>query len=81
MKKRNASIIFISIAVIGVIILSVGLYYYMIKAGIPYQDPTPEMLQRYNSWLKQGEVLSLTGMGIIVLDVFCLIVYRVMKGR
>lgn len=81
MKKRNAGIIFISIAVIGVIILAVGLYYYMIKAGIPYQDPTPEMLQRYNSWLKQGEVLSLTGMGIIFLDVFCLIVYRVTKGR
>lgn len=81
MKKRNIGNIFKCIAIIGVVILLVGLYYSVFKAGIPYQDPTPEMLQNYNRWLMQGEIMTLTGIGIIVLDVICLIVYRLIKGR
>ena len=81
MKNRNAGHIFKCITIVGVVILVVGLYYSMFKAGIPYQDPTPEMLQNYNRWLMQGEIMTWAGIGILVLDVICLIVYRLIKHR
>ena len=45
----------------GVIILVIGLYYLVIKAGIPYQDPTVEMQIRYAIDDGIGSVLSKVG--------------------
>ena len=39
--------IFSSLIISGAVILLIGLYYMMIKAGIPYQDPTTEMQIQY----------------------------------
>lgn len=39
------------------------------------------MLQNYNRWLMQGEMMTWAGIGILVLDVICLIVYRLIKHR
>ncbi|MCH5263130.1 MAG: hypothetical protein J1F42_09465 [Lachnospiraceae bacterium] len=46
----------------GVIILMIGLYYLVIKAGIPYQDPTVEMQIQYAINNGIGSVLSTTGL-------------------
>ena len=45
----------------GLIILVIGLYYLVIKAGIPYQDPTVEMQIQYAIHHGIGSVLSKVG--------------------
>ena len=53
--------IFTSLIISGAVILLIGLYYMIIKAGIPYQDPTVEMQIQYEINMGIGNVLSLTG--------------------
>lgn len=70
----------ISIAVLlaGVIILVIGLYYLVIKAGIPYQDPTVEMQIQYAIHHGIGSVLSKTGLILAVCGgIACLVSRRV----
>ena len=45
----------------GMIILVIGLYYLVVKAGIPYQDPTVEMQIQYAINDGIGSVLSKAG--------------------
>ncbi len=52
----------------GIIILSTGIYYCVIKAGIPYQDPPLELQIQYtinweigNILVKEGFLLSICG--------------------
>lgn len=58
---------FSSLIISGAIILLIGLYYLIIKAGIPYQDPTTEMQIQYAVNMGIGNVLSLTGVCMTVL--------------
>ena len=58
---------FSSLIVSGAVILLIGLYYLIIKAGIPYQDPTTEMQIQYAVNMGIGNVLSLTGVCMTVL--------------
>ena len=53
--------IFSSLIIAGAVIMLIGLYYLIIKAGIPYQDPTAEMQIQYEINMGIGNVLSLTG--------------------
>lgn len=59
--------IFSSLIIAGAVILLIGLYYLIIKAGIPYQDPTTEMQIQYAINSGIGDVLSLTGLCMTVL--------------
>ena len=45
----------------GIIILLIGLYYWIIKAGIPYQDPTEELRIQYAVNMGIGDELVKTG--------------------
>lgn len=45
----------------GGIILFLGLYYCVIKAGIPYQDPPLELQIKYAIHMGIGEILTKTG--------------------
>lgn len=47
----------LSLIVIGFIILVIGIYYVVVKAGIPYQDPTEYLLLKYESYTYTGKVL------------------------
>lgn len=51
-----------SILLAGVLVLGIGLYYMMIKAGIPFQDPTPEMQLQYSINMGIGDVLTKVGL-------------------
>jgi hypothetical protein len=53
--------ILFSVILAEVIILEVGLYYAVIKAGIPYQDPTTELQFRYTVNMGIGETLIKIG--------------------
>lgn len=55
-------------AVLGGILVIAGLYFTMVKAGLPYQDPTPEMTAQYERHMDIGMVLLLTGLGT---GIFC----------
>lgn len=52
----------------GIIILFTGIYYWVIKAGIPYQDPPLELQIQYaintgigNTLVKEGLLISICG--------------------
>lgn len=79
MKKK----IIICSLIIGFIILaiSIGIYYLIIKAGIPYQDPTPELLQKYNRNMKIGENLILLGISMMSISLILSIVCRIIKKK
>lgn len=50
----------------GVIILFIGLYYAVFKAGIPYQDPTPELQIRYEVNYRIGGLLTESGFAVTI---------------
>lgn len=65
----------------GLTILMIGLYYLVIKAGIPYQDPTVEMQIQYAIHHGIGSVLSKTGLILAVLGgIARVIAWRVERG-
>ncbi len=68
--KSELSLRLASSAVIlaGIIILFTGIYYCVIKAGIPYQDPPLELQIQYaintgigNTLIKEGFLISICG--------------------
>ena len=73
--------IFSSLIISGAIILLIGLYYMMIKAGIPYQDPTTEMQIQYEINMGIGNVLSLTGFCMTVISVVIRVVLGVVSKK
>ncbi len=66
MKKKIIQVI----AVLGGILVIAGLYFTVVKAGLPYQDPTPEMVAQYERDTGIGMVLLLAGLGT---EIFCLV--------
>lgn len=64
MKKKviNTILIFsIALIIVGIIILVIGFYYSVFKAGIPYQDPTPELQIQYEINYNIGNILTKIG--------------------
>ena len=53
-----------SVILAGAILLLIGLYYSIIKAGIPYQDPPLELQIQYAVNTRIGEIL--TGNGFVI---------------
>lgn len=66
-----------AVCLAGLIILMIGLYYILIKAGIPYQDPTVEMQIRFEIDHGIGSVLSKTGL----IFALCGGIVRLVLGR
>ena len=67
MKERTRNILcqmVNSVILAGVILLLIGLYYSIIKAGIPYQDPPLELQIQYEINTRIGEIL--TGSGFVI---------------
>ena len=50
-----------AVIIAGIVVLCIGIFYSVIKAGIPYQDPTPEMQIRYAVNMQMGDELTKTG--------------------
>ncbi len=53
----------------GIIILLIGLYYWIIKAGIPYQDPTEELRIQYAVNMGIGDELVKTGAVLLIIGI------------
>jgi len=56
-----------AITLAGVIVLFIGLYYVVAKAGIPYQDPPLELQIKYAVNMGIGEELTKVGFWIALL--------------
>ena len=50
-----------AILLAGIIIFFIGAYYFIIKAGIPYQDPPLELQIQYAVHMEIGEILVKDG--------------------
>lgn len=63
--KEKARYIFCTIInafiISGIIILLIGLYYWAVKAGIPYQEPPVELQIQYAVNMNIGSILVKTG--------------------
>lgn len=55
-----------SVILAGVIIFIIGMYYEVVKAGIPYQDPPLELQIKYAINLGIGDILVRNGFVIAV---------------
>ena len=78
MKKTVESLKTLSrgFIIAGIIILLLSAYYLVIKAGIPYQDPTPELQLRYTVNSHVGDELLTAGLSALIVG----IVGRVVTG-
>jgi len=76
LKKISSSVL-----IAGLIILVIGLYYLVIKAGIPYQDPTPELQIQYTVNMKIGEILSGLGFCMSIVAGICRIVLGIIGKK
>ncbi len=61
---------------ISLMIMATGYYYIAVKAGIPYQDPTAEMTEKYIAYWNTGESLVLLGFIILIISIIYLVVLR-----
>ena len=66
----------------GAIILGIGLYYSIVNAGIPYQDPPLELQIQYAINMGIGETLTKMGGGIACAALVARAVVRlIMKNK
>ena len=63
MRKFPARFLIIS----GIIVILFGFVYGSIFAGIPYQDPTPEMSANYNFHSIVSNIILVIGLGSLFL--------------
>lgn len=73
--------LFTSILLAGVLVLAIGLYYMVIKAGIPFQNPTPEMQLQYSINMGIGDVLTKIGLCTTVAGSICRIVIGILSRK
>lgn len=66
----------------GIIVLFIGIYYCVIKAGIPYQDPPLELQIQYAINMGIGDILVKNGFLISICGVIArLLLKLVLKKR
>ncbi len=64
--KRILCRILDAVILAGIMMLATGLYYWLVKAGIPYQDPPLELQIQYAVHMAIGDVLVRNGFGFAV---------------
>lgn len=58
------------IIISSIIFIIIGLYYLIIESGIPYQDPSMDLIISYRSNQTVGNICLYLGLGLLV---FCII--------
>ena len=71
----------VGIIIAGLIMLEIGMYYLMIKAGIPYQDPPLELQIQYAVNSGIGDVLCIHGAICLVVGIIFRIILAVISKR
>lgn len=79
--ERISKRILDSIILAGVIILLIGLYYVLLKAGIPYQDPPLELQIKYAVDMGVGRELAKDGFWLVVFGGAARILFGLIRRR
>ena len=79
MKEKTRYGLLNSLILAGMILFLMGLYYGMIKAGIPYQDPTLEMQIQYTVDMRIGEILQRNGFLIAICGGIIRLILKLIK--
>lgn len=74
--KRAWPIILI---VVGLLLMAGGFVYDTMFAGLPYQDPTPEMSARYAFHSRIASIFYLSGAGAFVIGLTAGVIRRLMR--
>ena len=69
----------IAFVVAGLLLVITGFVYDTTFAGIPYQDPTPEMSARYAFHSRIASVIGLTGAGVLVIGLIAGVIRGLMR--
>ena len=70
MSKKNRNINLLLFGILGgIIIIIIGFIYDITFAGIPYQDPTPEMVEKYSYHRTIAESIELIGLMVIIFSI------------
>lgn len=81
-KVRNILCLIINAVIIaGFIILFIGVYYFMIKAGIPYQDPPLDLQIQYEVNARIGSILMKAGFKIALFGSIIRLILRLIEKR
>jgi hypothetical protein len=78
--------VIILIIALGFVVIVAGFFYGGIFVGVPYQDPSPELLARQNFHDSVAGYIYMSGFGMIVLGVVLTIIrvgarYSMERGR
>ena len=65
--------------IIGIIIFVLGTYAFLIKAGLPYPDPTPELARKWLFYYNFGKISMLSGVILLLTGIVFKIVLKLKK--
>ena len=80
MKQRFKNF-FSGFVVAGFINIVIGVFYLVVVAGIPYQDPTPEMQINYAANMRVGDILFLIGAFLCIIGIIGKIVLYFFRSK
>lgn len=63
----------------GIGILAMGAYFAVVKAGLPYQDPTEVLVAKYDAFNEAGKTCIWTGCLSIVVGIAIMVLSRKKK--
>lgn len=64
------------IIALGLMVILSGFVYDVVFAGIPYQDPTPALVAKYNYHSQIASIIRWSGTGIYFFGVITAIIHR-----
>jgi len=70
---------FLALIVIGIVVILAGFVYDVFFAGIPYQDPTPELSAAYNLHSQIAAAIRCMGMSVCLAGWGALVVLGVIR--
>ena len=65
--------------ILGVLLIISGFIYDVFLAGIPYQDPTLEMTQKYNFHRSMANTIELIGLAGVIIGIIGSILKKLSK--
>ena len=74
-------LIIFGLALLGLVIVGAGFIYFILFAGIPYQDPTPDLQANYSFHFAIAALLSKTGGIVFLLGLLAIPFLCIMTGR
>lgn len=67
------------IIILGVVLIVIGVIYQDFMAGIPYQDPTPELQQKYNNYVNTGRTFYKFGFPVFLAGLLIMLIQKILK--